>query len=268
MHYASTSTTLWAAATVVAVFAIVANNSSNYTHLSASAFQSHHRPSPAAALGIIRARLQHHVSRNAAARQQRVTIVACRAIKVTIRIVGRAGEEWLEQACAMYEKRLGPNNIEINTIWHKTNDALCKAVVFNNDNENKKMNNANNVPITVLLDPEFGKSCTSNQFAEQFYQWAQDGGSRLVFVIGGADGLPNELRRSSSSNNKNNNNTNNNNKHIFLSLSDLTFTHQFARLLLTEQIYRASEIVSFLCVCVQNVLLLLVDAFAPTCCSK
>jgi 23S rRNA (pseudouridine1915-N3)-methyltransferase len=117
--------------------------------------------------------------------------ICCRAIKVTIRIVGRSGEEWLEQACAMYEKRLAPNNIEISTIWHKTNDALCKAVL-SNENNNKVAGSGSSV--VVLLDPEFGKSCTSLQFAEQFYTWAQDGGSRLVFVIGGADGLPKELR--------------------------------------------------------------------------
>lgn len=43
-----------------------------------------------------------------------------------------------------------------------------------------------------------------------------------------AEGLPDELRSSSTQ--------------IMISLSDLTFTHQFARLLLIEQIYRASEI--------------------------
>lgn len=52
------------------------------------------------------------------------------------------------------------------------------------------------------------------------------GGSRLVFVIGGAEGLPPSLKKS---------------KELW-SLSKLTFTHQWARVLLTEQIYRATEI--------------------------
>jgi 23S rRNA pseudoU1915 N3-methylase RlmH len=46
-----------------------------------------------------------------------------------------------------------------------------------------------------------------------------------------ADGLPEELRAGSAGT-----------KPIFVSLSDLTFTHQFARLVLIEQVYRASEI--------------------------
>jgi 23S rRNA (pseudouridine1915-N3)-methyltransferase len=61
------------------------------------------------------------------------------------------------------------------------------------------------------------------------YQWLDRGGSRLSFIIGGAEGLPSELKS---------------NRHCstMISLSALTFTHQFARILLAEQIYRASEI--------------------------
>jgi len=62
------------------------------------------------------------------------------------------------------------------------------------------------------------------------YNWLELGGSRLVFVIGGAEGLPHELKYGLK------------NGHNLLSLSKLTFTHQFARTLLMEQIYRASEI--------------------------
>ena len=64
------------------------------------------------------------------------------------------------------------------------------------------------------------------------YQWLDQGGSRLVFVIGGADGLPSELLTPNSAAKK----------EQLLSLSSLTFTHQFARTLLMEQIYRATEI--------------------------
>jgi 23S rRNA (pseudouridine1915-N3)-methyltransferase len=49
-----------------------------------------------------------------------------------------------------------------------------------------------------------------------------------------ADGLPAELKQGRNSGNGKN--------PILLSLSDLTFTHQFARLVLIEQIYRATEI--------------------------
>jgi 23S rRNA (pseudouridine1915-N3)-methyltransferase len=54
------------------------------------------------------------------------------------------------------------------------------------------------------------------------------GGSRLAFVIGGAEGLPASIKGSR--------------QYEFWSLSKLTFTHQWARVLLTEQLYRATEI--------------------------
>jgi 23S rRNA (pseudouridine1915-N3)-methyltransferase len=227
-----------------AVFVIATTNTNNNNSFSVEATTSASCSSALAFLkNVIGSPLTLLVTRSRRRKRSDDTIISCRAIKVTIRIVGRrsGGEEWLEQACSMYEKRLKPNNIEMSTIWHKTNDALCKAVL--NHEKDKTVS-----PVVVLLDPECGKSCTSLQFAEQFYAWAQDGGSRLVFVIGGAEGLPDELRfpASISSNNNNKQSCNNSKKPpIFLNLSDLTFTHQFARLLLTEQIYRASEIVSF-----------------------
>ena len=81
----------------------------------------------------------------------------------------------------------------------------------------------------VLLDPR-GKSKSSEQFSEDLYEWLNEGGSRLVFVLGGADGLPPELKSQATR------------SFLLLSLSTLTFTHQFARTVLVEQIYRASEI--------------------------
>lgn len=144
-------------------------------------------------------------------------------IKATIRIVGRkTSEKWIEQGCYMYETRLRPNNVDVITEWYKDNSSLVKNV---------QKDAAKSVPI-IMLDP-FAKETTSEVFAERFFQWAEDGGSRVVFVIGGAEGLPEELRSGVALGKK----------PFLYGLSKLTFTHQFARLLLMEQIYRASEIV-------------------------
>ena len=61
-----------------------------------------------------------------------------------------------------------------------------------------------------------------NKLIEAF----EEGGSRVSFIIGGAEGLPPSLKASSE----------------LLSLSRMTLTHQMARLFLAEQIYRAAEI--------------------------
>jgi 23S rRNA (pseudouridine1915-N3)-methyltransferase len=147
----------------------------------------------------------------------------------------------------MYETRLRPANIDVDTQWHKSNDALCRGV---------EGDYSKGVPV-VLLDP-LGKTRTSEKLAEDFYDLIEEGGSRLVFVIGGgesarmgpdswnahhshtscmfrktvAEGLPVELKTPPP----------NCKRPILISLSSLTFTHQFVRLVLTEQLYRASEI--------------------------
>jgi 23S rRNA (pseudouridine1915-N3)-methyltransferase len=63
----------------------------------------------------------------------------------------------------------------------------------------------------ILLDPA-GKAMDTAAFVA------------LVFVVGGADGLPQEWRARAD---------------LLLSLSRMTFPHELARAMLTEQIYRA-----------------------------
>jgi hypothetical protein len=101
-------------------------------------------------------------------------------LKVNIRIVGRKQREpWIEDGCEMYETRMRANGVIVETTWHKDNAALVKNVVADWDKK---------VPV-VLLDP-LGKSMTSETFAERFYRWIEDGGSRLVLVIGGGKCTP------------------------------------------------------------------------------
>ena len=109
------------------------------------------------------------------------TTTLCMGRKITIRIVGRkqGGEEWLEEACDMYLKRLKPTGFEVFTEWYKTNDALLKV----HYEQSSSQATTKYVP-TVLLDPT-GIRCTSEALTDKIYQWLQEGGSRLVFVIGG-----------------------------------------------------------------------------------
>jgi len=63
---------------------------------------------------------------------------------------------------------------------------------------------------------------TSIEFSELLGK-ANDSGENIVFVIGGAYGLSEGLKRSAK---------------VLLSLSKMTFTHQMIRFFLLEQIYR------------------------------
>ena len=146
-------------------------------------------------------------------------------MKVNIRIVGRksGSEKWLDDASTMYENRLRPSNVQVETTWHKDNPGLLKGIEADRSKGHS----------VVLLDP-LGKTKTSEKFSENMYEWLDRGGSRLSFVIGGAEGLPPQLKYPPPSDRSP--------KLEMISLSELTFTHQFARILLIEQIYRATEI--------------------------
>ncbi|MGB6946257.1 MAG: 23S rRNA (pseudouridine(1915)-N(3))-methyltransferase RlmH [Bryobacteraceae bacterium] len=74
----------------------------------------------------------------------------------------------------------------------------------------------------VLLDPA-GKTMDSPRFAKLVSQAEQEARD-LVFLIGGATGLPPEWRKNGG---------------LLLSLSALTMPHELARVVLAEQIYRA-----------------------------
>lgn len=82
---------------------------------------------------------------------------------------------------------------------------------------------------TVVLLDDAGRSQTSAQFA-RWLRDARDRGAReIVFLCGGAEGFPENLCRRATQK---------------LSLSSLTFSHELARVMLAEQIYRAFAIVA------------------------
>ena len=78
----------------------------------------------------------------------------------------------------------------------------------------------------VLLD-ERGKEFRSIEFASFLNKRFLAGGKRLCFVIGGAFGVDEMIKKRAD--------------HI-LSLSKMTFPHQLVRLIFTEQLYRAQSI--------------------------
>ncbi|HVI69938.1 MAG TPA: 23S rRNA (pseudouridine(1915)-N(3))-methyltransferase RlmH [Pyrinomonadaceae bacterium] len=81
--------------------------------------------------------------------------------------------------------------------------------------------------ITVLLDPD-GTEWTSQQLAAQVQRWEGNGIKEVAFVLGGPNGLADDFK--SRVDNR-------------WSLSRLTLTHEMARVLLFEQLYRAYTIV-------------------------
>ena len=80
--------------------------------------------------------------------------------------------------------------------------------------------------LTVLLDVE-GRSLSSQDLAGQVEQWQGRSVKEVAFVVGGHFGVSEAIRKRAD---------------LRWSLSKMTLTHEMARVLLTEQLYRAYTI--------------------------
>jgi 23S rRNA (pseudouridine1915-N3)-methyltransferase len=129
------------------------------------------------------------------------------------------GKTRREEARALFDDYLGRirryAETEVNELRDGTPAALRKL----------KMESGAAV---VLLDAG-GKQFTSQQFAH-WIGGVRDGGTReIVFLCGDASGFPDVLRDAAKQK---------------ISLSTLTMPHEFARVVLAEQIYRAFAILA------------------------
>lgn len=82
--------------------------------------------------------------------------------------------------------------------------------------------------VVVALD-ERGKSIGSEPFANQLARWRDDGRSAVSFIIGGADGIDPAFVKTAD---------------LVLSFSPMVWPHQLVRIMLAEQLYRATTILS------------------------
>lgn len=82
---------------------------------------------------------------------------------------------------------------------------------------------------TIVLLDAAGKQFTSQQFARWLGDMRDRGVREIVFLCGDAEGFPPELRATAKQK---------------ISLSTLTMPHEFARVVLAEQIYRAFAILA------------------------
>jgi 23S rRNA (pseudouridine1915-N3)-methyltransferase len=78
----------------------------------------------------------------------------------------------------------------------------------------------------IALD-ERGKALSSRQFSGTLMNWINEGINTVVFIIGGADGLDETVRRKAK---------------LTLGFGSLTWPHKLARVMLAEQLYRAWSI--------------------------
>ncbi len=138
-------------------------------------------------------------------------------------VVGKLNDKNIEELERDYFKRLTNPKLTIHEVKSHAEDLQKEAreVLGKIDDLSKNEN-----PYIVLM-MEKGKQFTSVDFSK----WLSGVYERqsVIFIIGGASGHGEAVIKKA---------------HFKLSLSELTYPHKLARLLLVEQIYRAQTIVA------------------------
>ena len=141
--------------------------------------------------------------------------------------VGKTQESYLRNGISAYMKKLS-HYIKIDSYEIKpaqyVSGTLNKWRLQETKNMMKKMDASE---LNIFLD-QSGERQTSKDLAKCFEKQISYGISRVNFFVGGAYGIEKSILPSGIQ---------------FLSLSEMTFTHQMVRLFLLEQIYRAFTII-------------------------
>lgn len=146
--------------------------------------------------------------------------------------VGTLKEKFFKDAINEYTKRLKPFcNFEICEIpEYKLGKNFSKKDIINAlENEKDKILSLipkNTYIVSLCVE---GKSLNSLELAQKIENISLNGRSSIAFIIGSSFGLSENLKRVSD---------------LCLSMSNLTFPHQLARVILIEQIYRSFQILN------------------------
>lgn len=148
-------------------------------------------------------------------------------MKIKIIALGKIKEKFLKDGIDEFLKRLTPyatvEIVELSPVEIKDENLIQKAL----EQEAEKIL-ANIKPNSYVITLEIlGKQLSSENFAQKINEITISGISELVFVIGSSCGISPTISQRAD---------------FKLSISKMTFLHQFARLLLVEQIYRAFKI--------------------------
>jgi len=147
-------------------------------------------------------------------------------LKISIWSVGKANEAYIKDGVDQFTKRIGhyyplewqlitPSKLtEPNQIKKAEAVSILKALAPTD--------------MLILLD-EKGKMLSSPGLATLIQQKANQSAQKLVFLIGGAYGVSDEIKTRAQ---------------FTWSISDLVFPHMLVRLILAEQIYRACSILA------------------------
>lgn len=148
-------------------------------------------------------------------------------MNIKIIAVGKIKEDYVKHATNEYIKRLSP--------YYRLSVVEIPAEQILDDSLAEKYKEIEGEKILSTIKPDsfvitleiLGKMLSSVELAGKLKEITNSGVQELIFIIGGANGLHKKVSERAN---------------FKLSFSKLTFTHQLMRMILTEQIYRASKI--------------------------
>jgi 23S rRNA (pseudouridine1915-N3)-methyltransferase len=136
-------------------------------------------------------------------------------VKIRLLMLGKTRRAELRAVLDDYVKRVGRY-------------APTEVVEVRDESGVLKKLDAERAATVVLLDAG-GKALSSEEFAKWLGEIRDRGARELIFVCGDADGFPETVRERARQK---------------LSLGAMTFSHELARVMLAEQLYRAFAILS------------------------
>lgn len=147
-------------------------------------------------------------------------------MRLGILAVGHKLPDWVAKGCAEYIKRM-PRELPLSVVeikpeprGSKTREQLLAA-------EKVWLETALSGFSRIVVLDERGTDLTTVKLAQRLEDWMREGGD-TAFIIGGADGIDEELKQRADA---------------MIRLSSLTLPHAMARLVLCEQLYRAVSVV-------------------------
>ena len=147
-------------------------------------------------------------------------------MKLAILSVGKAHESYIKEGVELFTKRIGhyyPIDWQLITPSKLTEPIQIKKAEAVNI-----LKSITATDVLVLLD-ETGKMLSSPGLSKLIQQKANQSAQRIVFLIGGAYGVDEEIKKRAN---------------FTWSLSELVFPHMLVRLILAEQVYRACSILA------------------------
>lgn len=150
-------------------------------------------------------------------------------MKLTILCMGRTREPFIREGVEKYSRFLKHYaDLDIRELKEEKIQDLKQAPAIRKREAERIFKALPSGALMISLD-ERGEEFTSHEFAAWLKSALESGSREIVFVLGGALGLDEQVTAGAKK---------------VLALSRWTFTHEMARLVLLEQLYRAFTIIT------------------------